>query len=158
MTCGTMIDQSARRVRRMRPFHFGQPGKMSPRNMVQPKSSRLFRIDFKDPEEDYVFVQKLRSNQGILVCRRKSHISLSVIRESYSETPLRMLSTLSRIHHPNVAEILDAYFFHDQLFVITEHLDISLLELEFKILPAEEWEIATIITEVKDARRSLATG
>ena len=40
-------------------------------------------------------------------------------------------------------------YFHDgKLSIVSEHLDVSMLDLQFKRLAPEEWEIATIIAEV----------
>ena len=106
------------------------------------------RIDFKSPKDDYAFVQELRSNQGTLVCHRKNRLHLAVIRESFSPTPLQMLEALAQVQHPNIADILDVYSHDGKLCIVSEHLDVSLLDLEFKRLVPEEWEIATIIAEV----------
>ena len=44
--------------------------------------------------------------------------------------------------------ILDVYFHKRQLYIISEYLDLSLLELGFEQLPLKEWEMATIMREV----------
>lgn len=113
-----------------------------------PTVRRLLRIDFKDPEEDYAFVQKLRSNQGTLVCRRKNHLYPAIIRESFSPTPLQMIELLAQVQHPNIADICDVYFHDGQLCIVSEYLDVSLQDLQFNRLALEEWEIATIVAEV----------
>jgi len=82
------------------------------------------------------------------VCHRKNRLHLAVIRESFSPTPLRMLEVLAHVQHPNVADILDVYFHDGKLSIVSEHLDVSMLDLQFKRLAPEEWEIATIIAEV----------
>ena len=48
-----------------------------------------------------------------------------------------------------IADILDAYFHYEKLYIVGEHLGVSLPDLELKTLVLEEWEIATIIAEMK---------
>ncbi|KAH8797475.1 hypothetical protein F5882DRAFT_255235, partial [Hyaloscypha sp. PMI_1271] len=114
----------------------------------QQKLRHLLRIEFKDPKEDYTFIHEIHSNQGMLVCHRKSRFHLAVIRESFSPTPLQMLEVLAQIQHPNIADILGVYYHDNKLWVVSEYVDVSMLDLEFKRLAPEEWEIATIIGEV----------
>ncbi|PMD55312.1 uncharacterized protein K444DRAFT_483653, partial [Hyaloscypha bicolor E] len=111
----------------------------------------LLRIKFKNPKEDYTYIHEVPSNQGVLVCDRKNRFHLGVIRESFSPTPLQMLEVLAHVQHPNVADILDVYFHDSKLCIVNEHLEVSMLDLEFERLPPEEWEIATIIGEVINA-------
>ena len=40
------------------------------------------------------------------------------------------------------------YFYDGQLCIVSEYLDVSLLDLEFNRLALKEWEIATIVVEV----------
>ena len=96
------------------------------------------RIDFKNPKDDYTFVQELRSNQGTLVCHRKNRLHVAVIRESFSPAPLQMLEDLAQVKHPNIADIFDVYFHDGKLCIIGEHLDVSLVDLEFKRLVPKE--------------------
>ena len=146
-----MDPQSSPPLRRVKPFYFSsvQDATSAPSATTGPrKLRRLLRIDFKNPKEDYTIVQELRSNQGTLVCHQKNHLHLAVIRESFSPMPLQMLELLAQLRHPNIADILDVYFYNGQLCIISEYLDVSLLDLEFKRLAPEEWEIATIVVEV----------
>jgi serine/threonine protein kinase len=146
-----MDPQSIPPLRRAKRFYISslQDTTSAPSATTEPrKLRRLLRIDFKNPKEDYAFVQELRSNQGTLVCHRKNHLHLAVIRESFSPTPLPMLELLTQVQHPNIADILDVYFYDGQLCIVSEYLDVSLLDLEFNKLAPEEWEIATIIAEV----------
>lgn len=137
-------------VRRVNPFYFGSllDRTSALATTRQQKLRRLLRIEFKNPKEDYMFVHEIRSNQGMLACHQKNRLHLAVIRESFSPTPLQMLEVLAHVQHPNVADILDVYFHDSKLYIVSEHLDISMLDLEFKRLAPEEWEIATIIAEV----------
>jgi serine/threonine protein kinase len=144
-----MDPQSIPPLKRAKRFYISSLQDTAPSATTEPrKLRRLLRIDFKNPKEDYAFVQELRSNQGTLVCHRKNHLRLAVIRESFSPTPLPMLELLAQVQHPNIADILDVYFYDGQLCIVSEYLDVSLLDLEFNKLAPEEWEIATIIAEV----------
>ncbi|KAF8852950.1 hypothetical protein BDZ45DRAFT_762790 [Acephala macrosclerotiorum] len=146
-----MDPQRSPPLRKVKPFYFGrvQDSTSIPSATTgPPKVRRLLRIDFKNPKDDYTFVQELRSNQGTLVCHRKNRLHVAVIRESFSLAPLQMLEELAQVQHPNIADILDVYFHDGKLCIVGEHLDVSLFDLEFKRLVPEEWEIATIIAEV----------
>ncbi|TVY85515.1 hypothetical protein LSUE1_G004894 [Lachnellula suecica] len=135
-------------LKKVKAFNFGSLlGPMSSNNGPH-RLRKLLRIQFSDPQEDYKNIREMTSNQGTLVCHRRNHLSLAVIRESHSPSPLAMLESFAHVHHSNVADILDVYFYSGQLLIIGEHLDISLLNLNFKPIPPEEWEIATIIAEI----------
>lgn len=141
-----MDPNSGLSIRRTKPIDFGSVHDTA--SSTRPwKLKRLLRTEFKSPKEDYLFFQE-QSDQGSLVCHRKAIFHLAVIRESFSPRPLHLLEELSLIQHPNIAEILDIYFYDGKLSIVTEHLDVCLLDLDFSRLPPEEWEIATIIAEV----------
>jgi hypothetical protein len=82
------------------------------------------------------------------VCHQKNHLHPAVIRKSFSLMLLQMLELLAQVQHLNIADILNVYFYDSQLCIVSEYLDVSLLDLEFKKLALEEWEIATIVAEV----------
>lgn len=113
-----------------------------------PRVRRLLKIDFKNPEEDYIFIQNMPSNEGILACHRRSRLRLVVVRESHSSAPLHMLGMYSRIRHANIASIIAVYFYNSQLLIVSEYLDVSLLDLASKKPPLEEWEVATVVKQV----------
>lgn len=141
-----MDSQSRPFLRKVKSFYFGaQP---PPSGTGPSKVRPLLRIDFKNPKDDYIFLQKLQSNRGTLGCHRKNRLHLAIIRESFSPAPLRMLEALAQVRHPNIADILEVYFCDSQLYIVGENLDVSLLDLEFTRLLSEEWEIATILAEV----------
>jgi serine/threonine protein kinase len=143
-----MDPQGAPRLRKVKHF---QVSRIEDAKSAAPKLlklRRLVRIDFKSPEDDYIFIQELKLGQGTLACHRKNRLYLAIIRESFSPKPLRMLETLTQMQHPNIADIFDVYFHDSKLYIVNEHLDVSLLDLEFNKLALEEWEIATIIAEV----------
>ena len=146
-----MDPETRQPLRKVKPFYFGavHDATLTPSVTTGPrKVRRLLRIDFKSPKDDYTYVHKLRSNQGTLVYRKENRLHLSVIRESFAETPLPMLELLSQVQHPNIADILDVYFHDAKLYIVGEHLDVSMLDLGFNKLAPEEWEIATIVAEV----------
>ena len=142
-----MDSQSRLPLRKVKHFYFATTS--TPSATTGPlKVKRLLRIDFKNPKDDYTYVQELRSNQGTLVYHRKDRFHLAVIRESFLPQPLQMLEVLAQVQHPNIADILDVYVHGGKLCIVGEHLDVSLFDLELKRLAPEEWEIATIIAEV----------
>ncbi|KAH8587327.1 hypothetical protein B0O99DRAFT_527010 [Bisporella sp. PMI_857] len=112
------------------------------------KVRKLLRVEFKDPKDDYRFVQELKSGQGVLSCHQRNPLHLAVIRQSFSQAPLHMLEVIAKLQHPNIANTVNAYFYDNKLSIVGEYVDISLLELAFNTLSPEEWEIATIIAEV----------
>lgn len=109
---------------------------------------RLLKVEFKSPKQDYIFIHELESNQGTVMCHRKGSHHLAVMRESFSPKPLQMLEEISRVQNPNIANILNVYFYQERLIIVSEYLDVSLLDLQFNRLLPEEWEIATIVSEV----------
>ena len=129
-------------IKRVDPFHFG--------SLLDklPGIQQLMRIEFKNPEDDYIYVQPVKNN-GTLVLRRKNRLNLAVIRKSHSSLPLEMLRQFVSIQHENIADILNVYFYENQLLIISEYLDVSLFDMDFRQLSAEEWEMATIIQQVK---------
>ncbi|ELR08397.1 hypothetical protein VC83_03542 [Pseudogymnoascus destructans] len=145
-----MDPNSSLSIRRTKPIDFGSVHDTASSSRPW-KLKRLLRIEFKSPKEDYLFFQELQSDQGTLVCHRKALFCLAVIRESFSPRPLHLLEELSLVQHPNIAEILDIYFYDGRLSIVTERLDICLLDLDFSRLPPEEWEIATIVAEIMKA-------
>jgi hypothetical protein len=72
------------------------------------------------------------------MCHWKNHLHPAVIRKSFSPMPLQMLKLLAYVQHPNIADILNVYFYNGQLGIVSEYLDVSLLNLEFKKLALKE--------------------
>ena len=56
---------------------------------------------------------------------------------------------VSNIHHPNIPSIHDIYWHNDETFLVAEYLNIGIVQLELQAYELEEWEIATVIAEVK---------
>ena len=114
---------------------------------------RMLRILLGHPWDDYDFIRNL--GHDILARRKVSYFKLVDIRQCHSsETVARILSG---IQHPNIATVYDLYCDGDIIFLVTEHLDISISQLEFQKHELEEWEIATIITEVSTASCMMMT-
>jgi hypothetical protein len=107
---------------------------------------RLLRLSVTNPKDDYIFVRD-GSEHG-LACRRTDHRQVAVLRVSHSLCPLTMMHLISQVQHPNIAATVDAYFHDGQLWIASEYLDVSLLELQQDIVPLGEWEVATILSEV----------
>jgi hypothetical protein len=86
-----------------------------------------------------------------MVARRKaSYFKLVNIRLCHTSDVLdEQPRLLSSIQHPNIATVYDLYCDDDKIFLITEHLHLSISQLDFQKYELEEWEIATIIAEVQ---------
>jgi hypothetical protein len=115
------------------------------------KVKKLLRVWSKSPWDDYTHVAYLYSSQQArLVCQKESYFDLAVMREQPSgPNDLTSFRILSRIHHANIAKTYDVFFDEGMTSVITEHLDLSLVQIDFEKYQLEEWEIATIIVQVE---------
>lgn len=107
---------------------------------------RILRILLKNPQDDYEYVMHL--DQGILALRKGSSFKIVSIQQFQCAEILQQTRILSGIQHPNVASIYDVYCFDEKHFLIMEHLSIRISHLEIQKHELEEWEIATIISEV----------
>lgn len=134
-------------LRRVKSFYF-ESDEDTASSITSWQIKRLLRVEFKNPKEDYSFIHELEPNRGRVVCHRRNNHYLAVMRESFSPRPLQMLEEISRVQNPNIANILNVYFHEGRLMIVSEYLDVSLLDLQFHRLPPEEWEIATIVSEV----------
>jgi hypothetical protein len=115
--------------------------------LVSPKNyQRMLRILLRDPWEDYDYIRHV--DQIVLASHKSSHFKLVNIRQYSTSNVIEQSRILSTIYHPNLAAIYDIYYDDDQAFLITEHLDISISELQLQRYELAEWEIATIIAEV----------
>lgn len=106
-------------------------------------------VSFKNVQHDYIFIRDLPDNQGVLACHYKRRHQHAIIRKSGAAAPLEMLEAFSAIHHPNVADIFGVYFHAGELYIVGEHLAVSLVDLGFEDRVPEEWEMATIVKEVR---------
>jgi hypothetical protein len=108
--------------------------------------NRMIRILLGDPLDDYNYVS---CHGGDLVATGKaSYFKLVNIRQCHSPDAIEQSRLLSRIHSPNIATVYGLYCDGNKIFVVTEHLDIFLSQLEVWKYELEEWEMATIIAEV----------
>jgi hypothetical protein len=113
---------------------------------ISGRANRMFTIKLGSPWDDYDYIR--RCDQVMIVRQRASYFRLANIEESLTVNTLEQSQILSRIAHPNVASIYSAYCYNDKISLVTEHLDISLTQLDFQSYELEEWEIATIVAEV----------
>jgi hypothetical protein len=145
--------QEPNRVRRVKSRYFTRPSRLARSNIPlttnDSNARRVVRILFKSPTEDYTFVREIPQNHGTVIWFKKALPCLALLRESYCLSPLRTLEAASNLCHPNIADIRDAYYHEEKLYIVSEYLEVSLLDVDFNLYPLEEWEIATIISEVR---------
>ncbi|KFY50754.1 hypothetical protein V495_00102 [Pseudogymnoascus sp. VKM F-4514 (FW-929)] len=97
-------------------------------------------------QTSYEYIRQ--SDQVTIVRQRSSYFRLANMQESPAANIVQQSQVLARVSHPNIASIYGVYSYIDKLLVVTEHLDISLAQLDFQSYKTEEWEIATIVAEV----------
>lgn len=112
--------------------------------LTQPAT--MFTIKFESPWVEYEYIRQ--SDQVTVVRQRSSYFRLANMQESPATNIIQQSQVLARVSHPNIASIYGVYSCIDKLLVVTEHLDISLAQLDFQSYKTEEWEIATIVAEV----------
>jgi hypothetical protein len=119
--------------------------------------SSLLRVWFRSPWEDYESSGSARDSlaprsnptaEPVLAFRRTSYFSKASIRAFQSYGRVTMLEALSRLEHPNIANLFDIYLHNSTMFVASEYLELAFSELDFLCPPFEEWEIATVANEV----------
>ena len=121
---------------------YSGPTKSATPNLVK----KLVRIFIEDPWNDYEYIQDL--GQVMLARHKAFYFKLVDIRQLHCVEPPQEVQILSRIQHPNVASLHDIYCFDSKTFLIGEHLEFGISQLELQNYELEEWEIATIIKEV----------
>ncbi|KFY17984.1 hypothetical protein V492_00234 [Pseudogymnoascus sp. VKM F-4246] len=107
--------------------------------------TKMFIITSGSPWRDYDYIKRL--GQTILVRQRSSYFRLANMQESPTSNFIQQTQVLARVSHPNIASIYGMYYYVDKILLVTEHLDISLDQLDFQSYELEEWEMATIIAE-----------
>jgi hypothetical protein len=107
---------------------------------------RILRILLRDPWDDFDYVMSL--DQGALAIRKGSFFKLVSIQPFQGAAILQQTRMLAGLQHPNVASIYDVYSHGEEQFLIMEHLSVRISHLKFQEHELEEWEIATIISEV----------
>jgi hypothetical protein len=112
---------------------------------------RLLRVWLKSPWNDYSSIRTLSSSgESQLAYRKGGYFQKATIKVfSCSGGSVRILQQLSHIQHPNLATIYDVYCYEDKICTAIEYLELSLAELDFEYFELEEWEVATIIAEVR---------
>lgn len=108
--------------------------------------AKIFTIKFESPWVGYEYIRQ--SNQVTVVRQRSSYFRLANMHEFPATNTIQQSQILATVSHPNIASVYDVYSYIGKLLVVTEHLDISLAQLDFQSYEIEEWEIATIVAEV----------
>jgi hypothetical protein len=107
----------------------------------------LIRLWLKSPWEDY---QAIKTSNGLTVAgRKRSYFKMATVRSFASLGALETLERFSDVRHPNIAPVHDLYYFSNRLYIVGEYLELSLTKMDFQSFQLEEWEIATITTEVR---------
>jgi hypothetical protein len=113
--------------------------------------NRMIRILLGDPWDDYNYIMRL--GKDLVATRKGAYFKLVDIRQCHSSDAVEQSRLLSRIQSPNITTVYDIYCDNDNIFIVTEHLDISFSELEIQKYELEEWEMATIFSEVQATLR-----
>ncbi|KFY52543.1 hypothetical protein V496_08367 [Pseudogymnoascus sp. VKM F-4515 (FW-2607)] len=113
---------------------------------IPTQPATMFAIKFESPWVEYEYIRQ--SEQVTVVRQRSSYFRLANMQEFPATNTIQQSQVLARVSHPNIASIYGVYSYIDKLLVVTEHLDISLAQLDFQSYQIEEWEIATIVAEV----------
>lgn len=121
------------------------PGPPSPSD---PLPGKLLRLWLRPPWEDYTSLRPV-SREPSMAYRRGAYFQKAAIRVFPNSGGIGLLQTLSDIQHPNIAKFYDVYCCDNKIFIASEYLELSLMDLDFQSFPAAEWEIATIIFEVR---------
>lgn len=109
--------------------------------------NRILRIFVGDLLDDYHYIRSL--GKDTVAMRKASYFKLVNIRQCHSSDAFKRSHLLLKIQSPNIATIYDLYCNNGKVFIVTEHLEISYSELEVQKYDLVEWEIATIIMEVR---------
>lgn len=92
---------------------------------VTPRTvKRMLRILLRDPRDDYEYISRL--GKDTIAIRKALYFKLVSIRQCYSASIIEQSRLLSSIQSANIATIYDLYYNDNKVFVIAEHLDISL--------------------------------
>ncbi|KAH7393740.1 hypothetical protein BKA64DRAFT_756147 [Cadophora sp. MPI-SDFR-AT-0126] len=122
-------------------------GPLSPYPESVRSPGKLLRMWLRSPWDDYTLIRSGSVEPSLASCPGK-YFSRATIREYPNPGSMELLQALSGIEHPNIAAIYDVYCHSDRIFTASEYLELSLADTNFLSFPFEEWEIATIITEV----------
>ncbi|KAH6696556.1 hypothetical protein BKA61DRAFT_563364 [Leptodontidium sp. MPI-SDFR-AT-0119] len=133
-------------------FSKGEPshaleGPLSPYSESARSPGKLLRMWLRSPWDDYTLITSGSVEPSLASCPGK-YFSRATIREFPNPGSMELLQALSGIEHPNIAAIYDVYCHGDKIFTASEYLELSLADISFLSFPFDEWEVATIITEV----------
>jgi hypothetical protein len=95
---------------------------------------RLLRMFVHSPWKDYNYIRNL--DQSMLAWHKS--FDLVNIRELHSFDIQKQPRVLSRIQHPNVATMHEIYWHKNKIFLVTEHLDISITQLQLQMYELDE--------------------
>ena len=108
--------------------------------------SRILWVFLGNPWNDYTSIRHV--GHDIIARQSDSYFKLVNIRQCYSENILKQSSIISSFEHHNIATIYAVYCDGEDSFLVTEHLDICITHLKLQQYEIEEWEMATILSEV----------
>lgn len=106
----------------------------------------LIRILLRNPRDDYYYAGHI--DRGILAVQKSSFFKTVGIQKFNCDDLIQQAQILSRIQHPNVASIYDVYCHNGENFLVMDYLGLRISHLETQEHELEEWEIATIVSEV----------
>jgi hypothetical protein len=115
---------------------------------------RRLYIFLGSPWHDYDYIQDL--DPGFLGKHKKAFFRIANVRQFHCVDVQQQSRIFSSIQHPNVASIYGIYWTdHGQTFLVTEHLSICISQFEIQKHELQEWEIATIISDLRVKQLSL---
>jgi hypothetical protein len=107
---------------------------------------RLTRILLRNPQDDYYYVGHIE--RGTLAIQKSSFFKTVSVQKFNCDDIIQQARILSRIQHPNIASIYDVYCYDGENFLVMDYLGLRISHLETHEHELEEWEIATIVSEV----------
>ncbi|CCD42641.1 hypothetical protein BofuT4_P074430.1 [Botrytis cinerea T4] len=112
------------------------------------KQGNILRVWLSSPWGDYQPVAPITANGCLLACRKGDYFAKVRVGVYDFDGTVQFLQALSVIQHTNISRILDVYCDENKLFIASEYLEVSLVDIDFQIYELDEWEVATIIREV----------
>lgn len=112
------------------------------------KHATLLRVSLCDPWKDYEAVTPITEKGSFLTYRNDTYFVKATIEVYEGENTGIFLKALCDIQHSAISKIFDVYSYESKIFIASEYLELSLIDLEFHSFQFDEWEIATIIKEV----------
>ena len=89
-------------------------------------------------------------NGSITVAERKApHYGLVAIKVFPSTAAEKVLERHQRVKHENIVDVLDAFTTDTSLYIVLEHLPISLLQIVEGAKYPTEWQLAAILNQVR---------